>query len=556
MDALQSLGSEKVISLSTVVLAACLSAACGSSQPGRVSEDPVRAGFLHRQGPFIVDAMGAHTRLRGVSFGNQVWSNVGIPQAHHDERDFERLRSMGMNLVRFYMNYRTFEDDARPFVYDEAGFAWLDGNVAWAKTHGVTLFLNLHVPQGGFQSNLEGNALWENPANQERVVALWRAIASRYADEPTIGGYDLLNEPAPVGSKGDWQALAQRITRAIREVDPNHLVIVERANAIAGKYDNDDDRNYILIDDENVAYTFHFYSPIDYTHQLTPWTSFGEGGKYPDPTKIAGMTEKWLDEATFDAASPAAGSSDFSYFEGPMLAPRSSEVVAGKPTLVGRNLRDGKVWFDDIEIREHDSSGAVTARIATIDLENANGWYFWRHAGGGSSGVDTGVRHSGAASLFITGTTDDANLGGYGYYFRPQKDRSYSVSGWMKAENLPPGGFAQVRLDYVGSTTPVSARDAAGLELELESLLAFGREHDVPLYLGEFGVYRACYANDKGGLEWVSDMLDLLNERGLPFTFHAYHEDAFGIYYGDGKLPDEANANQPLIELFTSKLGG
>ncbi len=50
-------------------------------------------------------------------------------------------------------------------------------------------------------------------------------------------------------------------------------------------------------------------------------------------------------------------------------------------------------------------------------------------------------------------------------------------------------------------------------------------------------------------------MLDLSLEHELPFTFHAYHEDAFGIYYGSGRLPDPENANQPLIELFTTKLG-
>jgi endoglucanase len=69
-------------------------------------------------------------------------------------------------------------------------------------------------------------------------------------------------------------------------------------------------------------------------------------------------------------------------------------------------------------------------------------------------------------------------------------------------------------------------------------------------------LYRECFQNDKGGLTWVSDMLDLLDEHGVPFTYHAYHEDAFGIYRGSGKLPDPANANQPLIDLFTTKLGG
>ena len=49
-------------------------------------------------------------------------------------------------------------------------------------------------------------------------------------------------------------------------------------------------------------------------------------------------------------------------------------------------------------------------------------------------------------------------------------------------------------------------------------------------------------------------MLDLLLERELHFTYHAYHEEHFGVYYGDGALPTETSANPELIELFRSKL--
>ncbi|HET9929202.1 MAG TPA: hypothetical protein VFQ35_00880, partial [Polyangiaceae bacterium] len=152
-------------------------------------------------------------------------------------------------------------------------------------------------------------------------------------------------------------------------------------------------------------------------------------------------------------------------------------------------------------------------------------------------------------------TSSDASLGGYGYYFKPTKGHSYSLSGWIRAENLPSGAVAQIRLDYIGSTTPVTARDATALAAPIDDYLSWGNRNGVPMYLGEFGVYRACFEGDKGGLNWVSDMLDLLRERSLPFTYHAYHEDAFGIYYGDGTLPDPENANRPLIDLFTAKLG-
>ena len=49
-----------------------------------------------------------------------------------------------------------------------------------------------------------------------------------------------------------------------------------------------------------------------------------------------------------------------------------------------------------------------------------------------------------------------------------------------------------------------------------------------------------------GGLRWANDVIDLLLERKLNFSWHAYHEDFFGLYYGDGSLPDPGNANTPL----------
>jgi endoglucanase len=45
-----------------------------------------------------------------------------------------------------------------------------------------------------------------------------------------------------------------------------------------------------------------------------------------------------------------------------------------------------------------------------------------------------------------------------------------------------------------------------------------------------------------------------MRARKLSFTYHAYHEDGFGIYRGSGTLPDTARANTPLIDLFTRTL--
>jgi hypothetical protein len=64
---------------------------------------------------------------------------------------------------------------------------------------------------------------------------------------------------------------------------------------------------------------------------------------------------------------------------------------------------------------------------------------------------------------------------------------------------------------------------------------------------------RPCFEKDRGGLSWIEDVLDFADERGLPFTYHDYHGDSFGLYLGSGRV-DPARANHPLIALFKRRL--
>jgi endoglucanase len=235
--------------------------------------DPTPSALLRVRGAKIVDGAGHVVALRGVAFGNEVWSNARLPRRHHDETDYQRVAAMGMNAVRFYMNYRTFESDAAPGKYLDDGWQWLADNIAWAKKHGVYLVLNMHVPPGGFQSLGAGKALWARADLQDRFVRLWTEIARRCRNEPTVAGYDLLNEPVVTKSKSQWSELAGRIAAAIRTVDPDHMLFVERVNAVGGDWSEDADRNFFTIADPNTVYEFHFYKPFHFTHQSASWSA-------------------------------------------------------------------------------------------------------------------------------------------------------------------------------------------------------------------------------------------------------------------------------------------
>ncbi|HYU16828.1 MAG TPA: hypothetical protein VEL05_12170 [Candidatus Acidoferrum sp.] len=88
--------------------------------------------------------------------------------------------------------------------------------------------------------------------------------------------------------------------------------------------------------------------------------------------------------------------------------------------------------------------------------------------------------------------------------------------------------------------------------------MSWGEAEGVPLFLGELGLIHHCFELGRGGTNWVADMLDLLAARGLHFSYHAYHEPAFGIFQSAAaeRLPDLADANQPLIDRLRESLAG
>ena len=92
------------------------------------------AGFIRADGKQLVDENGKQYLIKGMAFGNEVWSNPSTePTRHHDAASYRELAEMGFDSVRFYLNYGLFESDSAPYTYREEGFAWLDKNIAWAK---------------------------------------------------------------------------------------------------------------------------------------------------------------------------------------------------------------------------------------------------------------------------------------------------------------------------------------------------------------------------------------------------------------------------------------
>jgi endoglucanase len=410
----------------------------------------------------------------------------------------------------------------------------------------------MHYPQGGYQSQGTGDALWNINENQNRLTALWAAIAKRYKDEPAIIGFGLVNEPVPVSSLQQWKQLAQRITDAIRKEDKHHIVFVEKPIYIKSSPPEDANLNFPVINDNNLVYEFHTYDPLVYTHQLFDWANLGDGGKYPDENIISYTDGTWY-TATFNNPKLPAGNTGWNYFEGEKYKITDNQIKVGMPALVAAGV-NGTVYFDSIVIKEFDTQNNFTDYILRMNLNSTAGWGFWSRNNIGTGGLSVQTGAGDDSSLYISGATDDCNFSNYSSLFVPKQGYSYQISGWMKGENVSPDAGCMLRIDFITTNVPVYGRDKEYLRASLKKYADFAAQKNIPLYVGEFGAGVHCFENNKGGLMWVTDMIDLLKENKFHFTYHSYHEDSFGLYYGYSTLPDPSNANQPLIDLFTQKL--
>ncbi|KAK9243432.1 glycoside hydrolase superfamily [Lipomyces tetrasporus] len=145
------------------------------------------------------------------------------------DEDAAFLKSLGINSIRVPFNYHHLEDDMDPGVIKLEGFKHIDRVVDICARHGIYAILDLHSAPGGQSQDWHCDnptgyaAFWDQKSFQDRVVNLWKTIAARYRGNPWIAGYNPLNEPADE----EWTRLLafyDRIEKAIREVDPDHIL--------------------------------------------------------------------------------------------------------------------------------------------------------------------------------------------------------------------------------------------------------------------------------------------------------------------------------------------
>jgi endoglycosylceramidase len=270
------------------------------------------AGGLGQTGRWITDAGGRVVVLHGL---NQVYKVAPYEPSGggFGDDDAAFLAANGFDAMRIGVIWAAVEP--QPGSYDDGYLDAVAATVRTLATHGIVSLLDFHQdlynekfqgegapgwavqdgglpnPALGFPGNYLANPaewhvwdqFWRNAKApdgvglQDHYARTWAHVAARFASDPAVAGYDVMNEPwpgtlgelcaipllgCPVFDAGALTSFYKRVDAAIRTADPLHTVYLE-PNVLFTQAD----ATYVGgVGDPRTGFSFHDYCS---TEELT-----------------------------------------------------------------------------------------------------------------------------------------------------------------------------------------------------------------------------------------------------------------------------------------------
>lgn len=332
-------------------------------------------------------------------------------------------------------------------------------------------------------------------------------LARRYRDEPAVAAYEILNEPGTEPREPSRvAALNRKVIRAIRQVDPEKIIVVSGDDWSNARSVVDE----IRVDDPNILYTFHFY----------------EGA----------FADAWLGNAGENGSS-LSGSREWTKFELPLEIPEGVRRIS---LLLRSADNSGTAWFDDITLT--DGAGKT---VYGVSFDRDPGSFKVERSPEACGAYDAGIGHAAPGSLRVSGSI------GYNGWIGPRWDivpGKYLVSGQVRLENATGRTYLAAALFGPGST-----KNDDELRRKLAVPVAFARKHRVPIWVGEFAVTRDSGSGDHQARA-TEQRIRLFEEYGFHWTYWNYREttgpDTMALL---AQKPDggDHSVNAPLLKVLT-----
>jgi len=168
------------------------------------------------------------------------------------------IAAAGFDGVRLPVRWWGHGAATPPYAIEERFLADVVELVDSALAFGLAVVLTMHHADG----------VHDDPTGSTpRLATMWHQITERFRYSRGPLAFELLNEPRAPMTAAQWHALLAVTLLAVRELDPDRVVVVGGADAstVGGLLQLD------LPADANLVATVHYHEPFRFTHQGARW---------------------------------------------------------------------------------------------------------------------------------------------------------------------------------------------------------------------------------------------------------------------------------------------
>lgn len=202
---------------------------------------------------------------RGINLGNALEAPIEGEWGVMLKDDYFRvIKEKGFNSVRIPIKWSAHTTDKAPYVIDSLFFQRIDWAVNQALSKGLSVIINLQ----------HYDELMQDPAkHKERFLAIWNLISEHYQSYSADLFFEVLNEPNNQLTSSLWNEYLDEAISLIRKKNPFRTIIAGPASWNSMDYLNS---LYLPTKDKNIIVTYHYYNPMQFTHQGTAWVTGSE----------------------------------------------------------------------------------------------------------------------------------------------------------------------------------------------------------------------------------------------------------------------------------------
>ena len=525
-----------------------------SDEGKNVSVSPVfeikDTNFISAEENKFIDSNGSEFVIKGMGIEN-TWADNNNYTV--DVEGIAEVKKLGFNTIHVWLRYDDFV--TKDGNFKGLGWDYLRNTISCAKENELRVILKMENWPGYKISRAE---IWNNKDYQEGLIKFWEHVSMQYKEEDTIIGFSCINEPSLLQKENAikiYNEFIEELIKRIRKIDENHIIFIEK---VTSNYDKKNIFKFPMAN--NIAYEFHMYEPINFTHQPSIYgpliSMYPSEGFYPNEnqvflvgpqTFVYNCDENYSNSETpmnYNFKSGGWQKLHYGYLD-------TSNVKAVTWSMRGDYLGDKTTLLvDDVIFKTYDKD-KKELRTIVFNFDNkivpyAGGWenpkaQYSSSDGYSKPGCITMSKTEGIISL----TADKANQ-----YFRIYQGECYaSISAMVNFECITPQTAGYLNLTGIICDS-VYVLNKEYLEYSIMQSMKYAQENRVPCYMGEVGSIFTSFLNNRGGDRYITDILDIAKNKNLSFNYHCYWNSAFGLYYINVRKDEVPN----LKKVFEEKL--